>query len=250
MALVKKLLSIVVLVLAVNFLLALGAIGYVVASAGVNQEKVGKIKDVLYPPPEAPEAPAAPVTEQKVEPTIDPTKRIEELLAKSASVTAAEQVQFLRQAFDVQMAELDRRERELQDLQRQIELAKDELSTGRASLAQEKKALAERETRSSRQEQDAGFQTSLALYLSMPAKQVKDVFMDKSDEDVAAFLAAMPPRAASKIVKEFSKTEAEKRKVASVLAVLRGKPDVDSSVLNSAAEPTASVGGAGKGGDQ
>jgi hypothetical protein len=243
MALVKKLLSVLVLVLAFNFVLAIAAVGLVVASAGVDRAKLDQIKAVLYPPPPAP-SPVAPPAPAAAEPLVDPTKRLEELLARSASVTAAEQVQFLRQAFDVQMAELDRRERELHDLQRQVEFAKGELIKERQALATQTKQLADRETRTTRLEQDAGFQTSLALYLSMPAKQVKDVFMDKPDAEVASFLAAMPARAASKIIKEFAKGDAEKRKIADVLAVLRGNSDVDKSWMNAVGTPNAPAGSA------
>jgi hypothetical protein len=249
MALVKKLLSVFVYVLAFNFVLAAAGVGYLAMSAGVNQEKIAQIKAVLYPPPVVPAA-ATQAAATPAEPLVDPNRRLEELLANSASVTAAEQVQFLRQAFDVQMAELDRRERELHDLQRQVELAKAELVRDRETLATQSRELAERQTRTQRLEQDAGFQTSLALYLSMPAKQVKDVFMDKPDAEVAAFLAAMPARAASKIVKEFAKGDAEKRKIADVLEVLRGTGDVDRSWMTAVGASSAALGDEARGPNQ
>jgi Mg/Co/Ni transporter MgtE len=68
--------------------------------------------------------------------------------------------------------------------------------------------------------QDKGFQDSLQLYNSMPAKQVKAVFMGLDDETVVNYLQSMQPRRASMIIKEF-KTPDELSRIARVLEIMR-----------------------------
>ena len=121
------------------------------------------------------------------------------------------------------MAELDRRQRELIDLQRQVDMANSTLARDRVALDAEKKQLAEREQLAARLASDKGFQDSLALYKTMPSKQVKQVFMTMDDESVKRYLQAMEPRGAAKIVKEF-KAPDELARIQRVLDQLRGSP--------------------------
>ena len=194
----KRLWNILVLTLALNFVLLAGVVGYLHRTANVDRDKIQAIKDVLFPP----EPVAAPPTTQPVA-TTQPTLRLEELLARSAGRPPAEQLEFIRQSFDSQMAQLDRAHRALLDLQRQVKLAQDKLAADRTALEQEKTTLAAQKSDAERLAADKGFQDSLALYQTMPAKQVKTLFLGMDDETANRYLQAMEPRVAAKITKEF-----------------------------------------------
>src|SRR5206468_4098475 len=116
----KKVFNVLVLTLAVNFLAVVGLVGWLVQSKKLDREKVQAIKEILFPKP----VEEAPTTQPSSEaPTTQPMMRLEELLAKASGRSASEQVEFIQYAFDAQMAVMDRRQRELNDLQRQVELS-------------------------------------------------------------------------------------------------------------------------------
>jgi hypothetical protein len=200
----KKLFNVIVLTLAVNFLAVAGAVVYLRADGRINRERVFAIKEILFP---APATQPSEHTTRPADPTTQPLLRLEELLSKQTGRSAAEQVEFIRHTFDAQMAQLDRRQRELSDLQRQVDLAKEQLARDRSSLGQQKGALEAREQEAARLESDKGFQDSLAMYKSLPGKQVKSIFMTLDDKLVGQYLRAMEPRASARIVKEFKSPE-------------------------------------------
>jgi hypothetical protein len=201
----KRLWNILVLTLALNFVLLAACVAYVHRTANVNGEKIDAIRDILFP-----SEPVAVPTTQPVA-TTQPTLRLEELLARSAGRPPAEQLEFIRQSFDSQMAQLDRAHRALLDLQRQVKLAQDKLAADRTALEQEKRTLAGQKSDAERLAADKGFQDSLALYQTMPPKQVKTLFMGMDDATVNQFLQAMEPRVAAKITKEFKVPEEVER---------------------------------------
>lgn len=199
----KKLLNVIVLVLAMNFIALAAGVGYLKQSGRLEQDRVLAIKEILFPSA----APQPATTQPAANPTTQPIVRLEELLSQQIGRPASEQVEFIRQTFDAQMAQLDRRQRELNDLQAQIDLAKGQLARDRSAVAQKEKTLVTREQEATKLETDKGFQDSLALYKSMPGKQVKSVFLAMDDRTVAQYLQAMEPRAAARIVKEFKTPE-------------------------------------------
>ena len=199
----KKLLTVISGVLALNFLVLVGALGYLRANGKIDREKVMAVKDILFPKPVEDAAP----TTQPAGPTTRQFVQLEELLAQQSGRPATEQVDFLQQTFDAQMAHLDRRQRELADLQKQVDLAKEQLARDRGVVDTQRKELETREQQAARLASDKGFQDSLALYKSMPGKQVKAIFMTLDQQTVQQYLQAMEPRAATKIVREFKSPE-------------------------------------------
>ena len=199
-----------------NFLAVAGAVGWLYQDGRIDKQRVTAIKEILFPKLVEPE----PATQPAPDPTTQPVMRLEELLAKASGRSASEQVEFIQHAFDSQMAMLDRRQRELNDLQRQVELAKEQMSRDRAALGSQKQALDAREQEAVRQAGDKGFQDSLMLYNSMPAKQVKTVFMGLDDQTVMSYLQAMPTRNAAKVIKEFKAPE-ETTRIQKILERMR-----------------------------
>jgi hypothetical protein len=199
-----------------NFLLVVGGSGWLYTSGHLDKEKFVELKKILFPPTQ----PVVAVASTQPAPTTGPADRLEILLAQASGRPAAEQVDFIRHTFDAQMTELDRRQRELTDLQRQVDLAKEQAVTDRAKISQAQKQVAEQQAEQTRLDSDKGFQDSLQLYTVMPARQVKTIFLTLADDTVMHYLQAMQPRTAAKIVKEYKSPE-EIQRIQKVLEKIR-----------------------------
>lgn len=214
----RKLFNVIVLALAVNFLAVAGLVGWLVQSKHLDKSRVAAIKDVLFPKDMPP-----PTSQPAADPTTQPLYNLEQLLTQQSGRSAAEQVEFIQQKFDAQMAQLDRRERELNDLQKQVELSKQQIVRDRGAFSAQKTALDAREQESKKLLADKGFQDSLSRYNVMPAKQVKQIFLTLDDATVKNYLQAMEPRAAGRIIKEF-KSPDEVSRIQKVLELMRQTP--------------------------
>jgi hypothetical protein len=213
----KKLAAIISAVLAMNFVVVAAGVGYLVQQKRLDREKVYAIRDLLFPPPQ----PQQPPAEVAADPSpLAPTLRLEELLSRSAGRSTSEQVEFIQHSFDAQMAQLDRRERELIDLHRQVDLAKAQMARDRRLLESQKKLLDENQQQMQQLATDEGFQDTLTLYSSMTGKQVKAIFLTLDDATVARYLQAMQPRVAARVIKEF-KTPDEIARIQRVLEMMR-----------------------------
>ncbi len=212
----KKLGGIIVLTLAINFLAAAGGIGYLFQSGKLDRAKVSTIKEIVFAPP----AVDTPTTQPSTQPTTKPVNTLEELLAKASGRTAGEQVEFIQRSFDAQMALLDRRQRELTDLQRQVDLAKQQMERDRFALEKGRTDLATQQELATKLATDKGFQDSLLLYNTMPSKQVKTIFMTLDDTTMRQYLQAMQPRVAARIIKEF-KAPDEVARIQKVMEAMR-----------------------------
>jgi len=201
----KRIFLVLILTLALNFLALAGGVGYLFQSGRLNKAKIGQLKDVVFgepaPPPVAPQPGAAPKQ------SADSRNNLATLMSNQSGRSALDQVEFLRRTFDAQMLELDQRQQQISDLQRQVDLANQKLTADRAALDKREKDLAAREQEAQRLQDDAGFQTSLALYTSMPAKQVKSIFMTLNEQTVQQYLEAMDTRTAGKIIREFKSAD-------------------------------------------
>ena len=213
----KKLFNVFVLTLAANFLAVAGAVAFLYKDGRLDRKRFEAIRLILYPPP----APAPAATQPAQAARVEPVLQLGELLAQKSGLSTAEQLEFIQQTFDARMAELDRRQRELVDLQRQVDMANAALARDRTSLDAGTKELADREQLAATLAADKNFQDTLKLYQAMPAKQVKQLFMTMDDETVTRYLQAMEPRGATKILKEFKGPD-EVQRVQRVLEKMRG----------------------------
>jgi len=213
---VKKLGGVIVLTLAINFLAAAGGIGYLFQSGKLDRAKVSTIKELVFAPPPVSSA----TTQPSTQPTTKPVNSLEELLAKASGRTAGEQVEFIQRSFDAQMALLDRRQRELTDLQRQVDLAKQQMERDRVALEKGRTELTARQELAKKLETNKGFQDSLQLYNTMPGKQVKTIFMAMDDATMRQYLQSMQPRVAARIIKEF-KSPDELTRIQKVMEAMR-----------------------------
>jgi hypothetical protein len=213
----KKLATVFMMVLALNFLGVAGGVGWLWSSRHLDRDKVISIKEMLFPPPAT-----QPATQpaELADATTQPSLRLEALLAKESGHSATEQVEFIQRTFDAQMAQLDRRERELEDLKRQTDLAQQQITRDRAAMQTQQQALDAAKQQQAALASDKGFQDSLMLYNTMAPKQVKSIFMGLDDPTIMNYLRAMQPRTASKIIKEF-KTQEETDRIQRILERMR-----------------------------
>jgi hypothetical protein len=212
----KRLFSVLMLTLAINFLALAGGVGYLFQTGKLDKAKVAKVKEIVF----APAAPAA-TTQPTTAPSTTPGKMdLATIMANRGGGSAIEQVEFLRRTFDAQVLELDRRQRELADLRRQVDLANQKLAQDRAALDKREKDLAAREAEAQKLQDDNGFQSSLSIYNALPPRQVKTIFMTLNETTVQQYLQAMDARTAGKIIKEF-KTPDETAFIQRVLERIR-----------------------------
>src|SRR3954471_635170 len=213
----KKLLSVFAWTLALNFLALIGGVAILYRAGNLNHDKVKQIKELVF-------APATQPTEEKAvavrDPATQPTLKLEEMLAKVSGRSASEQVEFMQRTFDAQMAVLDRRFQELQSQRKTVEDARSQLDRERATLGAGQQQLAAAQQQEKKLAEDKGFQDTLALYTTMPAKQVKSIFMSLDDDTMIQYLRVMEPRTATKITKEF-KTPEELARIGKVMEKMR-----------------------------
>lgn len=221
---VKKLLNVLVLTLAMNFLLAAGGIGWLFQSGHLDKPKVAAIREIVFPTSQPAAATTQPTTAPSAEPPPRPLLRLDELLAKHAGRRAGEQVEVIQQTVDTQTAVLDRRAREVEYLQTRVAAEQKKLAEASTNLTADRRQLDDQRQQAAQAAGDKGFDDSLKLYSAMPPKQVKGVFMGLPEDAVVRFLQAMPPRTATKIVKEF-KTPDETARINRILDKMRqGQP--------------------------
>src|ERR1700689_5064888 len=120
----KKLFLVLMLTLAFNFLGLTGGIGYLYQSGQLNKAKIKQIKDVVFAPPALPVVPQPGPAPKKAG---DFRNSLSTLMANQTGRSAVDQVEFLRRTFDAQMLELDQRQRQVSDLQTQVDLANQKL---------------------------------------------------------------------------------------------------------------------------
>jgi len=234
----KRLWDVFVLTLALNFLAMAGLVAWLYRSGRLDHDRVAKIRQIVFEPP-----PAPPATTQPTEgdATTRPSLSLESLLGQRANMTASQQVDFIRQTFDANMAKLERRSQELADLKSQIDLAQQKLTEDRTAVEADRKKLTEAQEQSRKLATDQGFQDSLNLYMSMPAKQAKAIFMTLGDDVIRQYMEAMPTRTAAKIAKEF-KSPDENERIQRIMEKMRQAGSGDLSRAGSGepgrAEPT------------
>lgn len=214
---IKKLFNALMIVLAMNFLAAVGGIAYLFNTGALTKEKIADIRAVVFPPPADPIDESA-ATEDA--PLATPKGSLDQLLAAHSTRPLSEQVDFMQQRFDAQMAMLSRRGRELADQQRQIELAQRQLVKDREQFAKDRSAFEAHQQQAVAVVEDAAFEAALELYTRMPAKQAKQVFAGLDDDTVIRYLRAMDARAASRIIKEF-KAPQEIQQIQRILETMR-----------------------------
>lgn len=212
----KKILTVIALALALNFLAAVGGVGFLWRSGHLDKVRIKAIQAILFPPPTTQPAETASATTQPANAALS----LDELVQKAAGMTVQEQIEYIQKSFDSRLAELDLHQRELTDQQREVDLARQKMAAERAQVDADKKALADAQQQAAQQASDQGFQDTLAMYNAMQPPKVKDIFMTLKQDVVARYLDAMDSGKAAKIIKEF-KSPQEMDRIQKVLEEIR-----------------------------
>jgi seryl-tRNA synthetase len=108
---------------------------------------------------------------------------------------------------EVLLRQLERTRREIEALSDNLTLARQRMERQHADLLTAKKDLEQRIKQMEARLNDEGFKKAVALFESLPSKQVKQMFIELIEsnqaDDVVAYLEAMEPRKAAGVLKEF-----------------------------------------------
>jgi hypothetical protein len=217
---VKKLISLVAAVLALNFVAVAGGVGYLVATKKLDKAKVAQIRGIILA---GDAGPATQPTTQPVaqDPPADtPMSRVDALIAAAKPRTPGGAGEAVAVGYDAHAALLERRLAEVEAQRLQIETAKGELAKSRQNILQQQKALDARQTEQTKLADDEGFQKTLSLYQTLPAKRTKAIFAALDDAAVVRYLQSMEERQAAGILKEF-KTPEETVRAKGILEKMR-----------------------------
>ena len=217
----KKIISVFALLLAVNFLIAAGGVGWLFQSGHLDKQRVAAIKALVFPPP-APPAPPATQPDAVDANKPAPLLALDDLLDRQTKSQGADkQLAAIQSAFDARMAQLDQRQQQIADLGRLVDAAQAKNLRDRQQLDADRQQLEADKQEAQRLASDQGFQDTLELYNTMSPKQVKAIFMNDDDATIGRYIQAMEPRTAASIIKEF-KTPAEMSRIQTVLDRIRG----------------------------
>ncbi len=230
----KRIWNAAVLTLALNFVVAAAGVGWLASSGHLTRGRMAGVRRVLFPPPATrPSEPTA--RPAAADAPDDPVTRLGALVARAAALPPGERIVAVQQAQEMQAAELDRRRRDLQDLRSQVELAESQATTDRDAVVKDRQAWTAQQGQQASAAADKGFQDSLALYQTLPARQVKAIFTSLPDETVQRYLQAMDARQAGKIMKEYKSPE----DVAKLERVLERIRQARAATATAATDPNA-----------
>lgn len=140
------------------------------------------------------------------------------------AVTLADRLHAQQQGSEAATLRVERMQREVHDLQRQLELTKQLLSKQRQELNDERKVFTEQARAADELRDDKNFQNALRMYEGVKPKQAKQMFQELMrrgmTDQVVDYLAAMQPRKAATVLKTF-KSQVEIEQVADLVQRLR-----------------------------
>ena len=237
----KRILNTIVLTMAVNFAAAAGGIGWLASSGHLTKPRMAEIRRVLFPPPAT--QPSMPAAQPTTAAPTDAASQLSRFVARAAGRRSTDgdptdRPVALQQVQDVTAADLDERRRGLLDLQQQVALAQGQLTRDREAVARDRQALAAERDKDAAAGADKGFQDSLALYRTLPPRQVKAIFATLPDDAVQRYLQAMDARQAAKVMKEY-KSPPDVERLQRVLERIRQAP---AAPTQPAADATAAAG--------
>jgi flagellar motility protein MotE (MotC chaperone) len=150
--------------------------------------------------------------------------RVELTSGKSAPTSVAQRLAEERQRNEITLRQLERTRQEIESLRMNLTQRQAQMDRERDELLAEKQALEQRLKDLEQRYNEEGFRKAVALYESLPAKQVKQMFVglleSNETDQVISYLESMQPRKAAAILKEF-KTQAEALQAAQLTQKLR-----------------------------
>ena len=207
----RALWTVLVALVLLHVLAALGGVGYLWASGRLDRDRVRGLVETFKltieeEKQQVAEAEALAEENRKKQAEL---ARLEGL--KRGPVTLADQLQTTHQDEDASLHKLNRMRREIGDLQRQVEIAKELIAKQRAGLEAERGAFDERVRRYKQMKEDGDFRRAVRMYESLKPKMAKRMFRNLlaagEQRQVVNYLAAMKMRKAAGVLNEFKTPE-------------------------------------------
>ncbi|HWB19055.1 MAG TPA: hypothetical protein VG711_02055 [Phycisphaerales bacterium] len=192
----------------VHLLALLMLVGWLWNSGRLNSDRVTKLRDMLSKTPAEEQAQIEKDEAAKKEAD---RQAQEDAERNSPSVQSADQVRLMNMIQDREAMAMRRLSDEKAMLMAQIGTAEDAVKKKDEELAANRAAWDQVTAEDRARQTDAQFQQTVKAYESIPAKQAKSMFEELirqgQMEQAVAYLDAMNPRAASKVLKEFKTPE-------------------------------------------
>ena len=143
---------------------------------------------------------------------------------KDGPITLADRLVAEQQADELSVQRVQRLRRDIEDLRKQLRLAKQLLAKQHDELTAQRESFKQAVAREAKLKDDQDFQQTVKVYQQLKAKQVKQIFQQLLNQDrgdqVVEYLAAMQIRKAAAVIREF-KSPAEVVQAADLLQSLR-----------------------------
>jgi hypothetical protein len=202
----KMAVHVILTLLVLHVVAALAFAGWLAATGRVDRDRLERVCAIFAQTIEQ-EAEQQAKAQAVAEQARAQAQRYARLTGEDGMGSAAERLAADEERNELLLRQLERTHRELKDLQRNLHLARQNMERQRTDLVQAKRVLEQRITEIEGRLNDEGFRKAVALYEQLPADRVKQMFSElisggQSDQ-VVAYLEAMQPRRAAKVLAEF-----------------------------------------------
>ncbi|MCC7145079.1 MAG: hypothetical protein IT443_01390 [Phycisphaeraceae bacterium] len=214
------------IVLIVNFLGLCAFGGYLYLTGRLSRDRLHQIVAIVTPTPLEEEAQKLQAQEAARKAKEEKDQAQYQQQVAQGPRTPTEQLAQQNEQEQLEVLRSQRLREDIRALQRQVEMARQLLDEQKNRNAADRKALEEALTREAALRNDQDFQQTVQLYEQLKPKQTKDMFRaliaENKTEQVVAYLAAMSPRKAAGVIKEFKTTE-ETKTATDLMQMLRGR---------------------------
>jgi len=202
----RTLFTVIALLAILHILAGLGFVGWLAGTGRLNRERLNETKALFELTIEQEREKEAEEAELAEETRIE-AERQARLSGVGGLASTADRLQEEEKRNEVLLRQLERTRREIEALSDNLTLARQRMERQHADLLTAKQELEERIQQIEARLNDEGFKKAVALYESLPSKQVKQMFVElmqtEQTDDVVAYLEAMQPRKAAGVLKEF-----------------------------------------------
>jgi len=186
----------------IHLLLVVGLLAYLWGTGRLDRQRIGEAMALVSQTAEQRAAEAAAEAEKRAK---------EEEKTRSQGPSVAERMAKGRWDEERQSLRLERLRDELKKLEETRQRAERNLERQRQALEAQRQAFERRIRLVNAESGDEGFKKAVELYETLPAKQVKQQFLQMLDQDpqqenldqIVGYLKAMQPRKAAAVLREF-----------------------------------------------
>lgn len=207
-----------------HLLAALLLVGWLAGTDRLNRQRLVAVKD-MFAQTIAEEQQAQQKAADEAAEQAERQAARDRAQGKGAQSTAEELAE-QRTRDELMLRQLERTRRELEDLRRNLHISRMRMERQQQDLVEAQQAVEAKAKQIKDRLNEEGFQKAVALYQTMPPKQVKEHFLQLVTQDkleqVVTYLEAMEPRKAANVLREF-KTDQEVAHAVQLTERLRGR---------------------------